>query len=131
MVSILDVCRGPDRVLVSFKDKISKYYFWQNKLAKIGTFIWPVLVYFFFKGLHIGESKLGFSNNGEAHSEPSQTSNKELFAKTDHGWRTLIILTKSSYFKDASLGAEYTSATDIKIALLQADMGQSIQEWTK
>ena len=44
----------------------------------------------------------------EAHSEPSQVSKMDLFAKIVKGWKSLTIFAKSSIL-DVCLGSEYTS----------------------
>ena len=44
----------------------------------------------------------------EVNSEPSQTSNMDLFAKIINGWKTLTIFAKRSIL-DIWLGSEYAS----------------------
>ena len=44
--------------------------------------------------------------SSEAHSEPNQTSNMDLFAKIVFGWKALTIFAKNS-IQDIWLGSEY------------------------
>ena len=47
-------------------------------------------------------------SNTEGHSEPSQTSEKTLFAKIGSGWKPLTFLGKN-FILNAWLGSEYAS----------------------